>query len=71
MSAATDKIKRYIGVGADALAYAFRRDTELQAGVRETEPPIGSKDKYRGTLIGGISTTTILLILAAWYFLKR
>jgi len=68
-----DTMKRYIGIAGDALAYAFRRDTELQAGVAETEPPVGSKDQYRGrgAVIGGLSGTTILLLVAAWYFLKR
>ena len=69
-----ETMKRYIGIAGDALAYAFRRDTELQAGVRETEPPVGSKDVYRGApgaVIGGLSGTTILLLVAAWYFLKR
>jgi hypothetical protein len=71
-----DTMKRYIGIAGDALAYAFRRDTEIQAGVRETDPPVGSKDQYgsrgsAGAVIGGLSGTTILLLVAAWYFLKR
>jgi len=68
-----ESMKRYIGIAGDALAYAFRRDTEIQTGIRETDPPVGSKNQYKGTgaVIGGLSGTTILLLIAAWYFLRR
>jgi len=76
MAAGTDRIKKYIGWGGDALAYVYQKVRGEQVGEPELEPPVGSKDKYGGPvisapIIGGISTTTILLILAVWYFLKR
>lgn len=76
MSAATDKIKKYVGLASGALAYALQADSAIKASVSETEPPVGSKDSYgnktAGALaIGGISGTTILMALLAYFFLFR
>jgi hypothetical protein len=73
MSAGTDKIKRYVGMASDALAYALRMDREVQDQA-EVNPPVGAKSEYKPTVtaaIGGISTGTILLFAILWYFLKR
>jgi len=76
MSAATDKIKKYVGLASNALAYSLQADSAIKATVSETEPPVGSKDSYgnkmpTGLAIGGISGTTILMALAAYFFLFR
>lgn len=74
MSAATDRVKRYVGMASDALAYALRRDREVQDQT-EANPPVGAKSEYRAIglpeAIGGISTGTILLGVLGWYFLKK
>lgn len=73
MSASTDRIKRYVGVGADALAYAMRQVRETQDQV-EANPPVGAKSEYKPTVaaaVGGISTGTLMLIAIAWYLFKR
>lgn len=69
-----ESIKKYVGAATGSLIDVWRTDEAAKAGLKETEPPVGSKDVYRGTpgaVIGGISTTIILLLVAAWYFLKR
>jgi len=76
MSAATDKIKKYVGLASNALAYALQADTAIKSSVSETEPPVGSKDSYgsptAGAIaIGGISGTTILMAIAAYFFLFK
>lgn len=77
MSATTDRIKKYVGLASNALAYALQADTAIKSQVAETEPPVGAKDEFGGrsilgaTAIGGISTGTILLFAALWYFLFK
>jgi len=76
MSAATDKIKKYVGLASNALAYALQADTAIKATVSETEPPVGSKDSYGNATTGGIlalggSTTLILIAALAYFFLFK
>ena len=75
MSAATDRIKKYVGLASNALAYSLQADSAIKATVSETNPPVGSKDSYGnaigGLAIGGISGTTIILALLAYFFLFR
>lgn len=67
-------VKKYIGATGDALVYAWQRFKGVGA---ETEPPLGSKDTYKGNglavgeTVGGISIGTILLIGVAWFLFKR
>ncbi|MBA7495766.1 hypothetical protein ES702_06355 [subsurface metagenome] len=68
-----ESIKKYVGAAAGSLVGVWQADEATKAGIAETDPPVGSKDQYpgRATMIGGVSATTILLLIAAWYFLKR
>ena len=77
MSAGTDKVKRYVGLASNALAYALQADTAIKQDITETEPPVGSKGEFGGrskaaaVAVGGISGTTVLIAVGAYFFLFR
>ena len=75
MSASNLDVKKYVGAAGDALVYMWQR---LKGQTdEEAEPPVGSQDKFGGrstpaaVAVGGISTTTLLLIGVAWWFLRK